>query len=200
MVDNMLNTVFTIGHGTAKLQSFIDNLNHYKNGETYIIDVRSVPYSSYVPQFNADYLKTELKKFGFHYVPMGKEFGARRLEFEAYNDNSQVDFNKTALLDSFQNGINRIKNGLALSCNLILMCSEKDPLECHRFALISRALSKEGIAVNHIIDNDVISQEQAEEELVIKYQSKIDFLFSSQAEQIEQAYALLNNAIGYKKV
>ena len=122
---NMLNTVFTIGHSTVKLQSFIDNINHYRNGETYIIDVRSVPYSSYVPQFNADCLKTDLEKFGFHYVHMGKEFGAKRSEPEAYNDKNQVDFNKTALLKSFQNGVNRIKKGLALSCNLILMCSEK---------------------------------------------------------------------------
>ena len=133
--------------------------------------MRSVPFSSNAPQFNADFLKNALRAVGIHYVHMGKELGARRDELEAYNSDNQVDFIKTARLDLFQQGIQRIKKGLSLSCNIILMCAEKSPLECHRFALVARNLCEQGIQVNHILGNhEVITQAQAEEVLIDKYQ------------------------------
>lgn len=197
----MNNMLYTIGHSNYNIDSFIDIISQYKNDRTYIVDVRSVPFSSHTPQFNADYLKNILRAVGMHYVPMGKEFGARREELEAYNNNKQVDFIKTAHLGLFQAGIQRIKKGLSLSCNLILMCSERSPLECHRFALVARNLYKQGIQVNHIIGNhEVITQAQAEELLINKYQSKIDFLFAPcYADLLDQAYSLLNKDIGYRK-
>ena len=132
---------------------------------------------------------------------MGKELGARRDELEAYNSDNQVDFIKTARLDLFQQGIQRIKKGLSLSCNIILMCAEKSPLECHRFALVARNLCEQGIQVNHILGNhEVITQAQAEEVLIDKYQSQIDFLLSpSYSDRLDQAYSLLNRDIGYRK-
>lgn len=195
----MLNTVYTIGHSTDNIEQFITNLNRVNDGNTFLVDVRSVPYSAHTPQFNKDLLKQSLKEIGVRYVHMGDEFGARRSEAEAYNDKNQVDFNKTEQLAMFQNGLQRVKIALSLSCNLILMCSERNPLECHRFGLVARALSKQGILVNHIIGNKIISQAEAESELLIKYQSMIDSLFASHDEQLDQAYEILNTNIGYKK-
>lgn len=195
----MLNTVYTIGHSTNTIEDFIANLNRVNDGNTFLVDVRSVPYSAHTPQFNKDLLKQFLKKTGIRYVHMGDEFGARRSEAEAYNDKNQVDFNKTEQLAMFQKGLQRVKKALSLSCNLIFMCSERNPLECHRFGLIARALSKQGILVNHIIGNKIISQAEAENELLIKYQSMIDSLFASHDEQLDQAYEILNTNIGYKK-
>ena len=195
----MLNTVYTIGHSTDNIEQFITNLNRVNDGNTFLVDVRSVPYSAHTPQFNKDLLKQSLKEIGVRYVHMGDEFGARRSEAEAYNDKNQVDFNKTEQLAMFQKGLQRVKKALSLSCNLILMCSERNPLECHRFGLVARALSKQGILVNHIIGNKIISQAEAESELLIKYQSMIDSLFASHDEQLDQAYGILNTNIGYKK-
>lgn len=195
----MLNTVYTIGHSTNTIEDFIANLNRVNDGNTFLVDVRSVPYSAHTPQFNKDLLKQALKEIGIRYVHMGDEFGARRSEAEAYNDKNQVDFNKTEQLAMFQKGLQRVKKALSLSCNLIFMCSERNPLECHRFGLVARALSKQGILVNHIIGNKIISQAEAESELLIKYQSMIDSLFASHDEQLDQAYEILNTNIGYKK-
>lgn len=195
----MLNTVYTIGHSTDNIEQFITNLNRVNDGNTFLVDVRSVPYSAHTPQFNKDLLKQSLKEIGVRYVHMGDEFGARRSEAEAYNDKNQVDFNKTEQLAMFQEGLQRVKKALSLSCNLILMCSERNPLECHRFGLVARALSKQGILVNHIIGNKIISQAEAESELLIKYQSMIYSLFASHDEQLDQAYKILNTNIGYKK-
>lgn len=81
------------------------------------------------------------------------------------------------------------------------MCAEKSPLECHRFALVARNLCEQGIQVNHILGNhEVITQAQAEEVLIDKYQSQIDFLLSpSYSDRLDQAYSLLNRDIGYRK-
>ncbi len=197
----MKSLLYTIGHSNYRIDAFLGIISKYRDDRTYVVDVRSVPFSSNAPQFNADSLKSALQAVGVHYVPMGKELGARRDELEAYNSDNQVDFTQTARLDLFQQGIQRIKKGLSLSCNIILMCSEKSPLECHRFALVARNLCKQGIQVNHILGHhDVITQAQAEELLISKYQSQIDFLLSpSHADLLAQAYSLLNRDIGYRK-
>ena len=197
----MKSMVYTVGHSDYRIDSFLGIISEYWGDRTYLVDVRSVPFSSNAPQFNADSLKKALQAVGIHYVPMGKELGARRDELEAYNSDNQVDFTQTARLDLFQQGIQRIKKGLSLSCNIILMCSEKSPLECHRFALVARNLCEQGIQVNHILGNhEVLTQAQAEELLINKYQSKIDCLLSpSYADLLDQAYTLLNRDNGYKK-
>ena len=197
----MKSMVYTVGHSDYRIDSFLGIISEYWGDRTYLVDVRSVPFSSNAPQFNADFLKNALRAVGIHYVHMGKELGARRDELEAYNSDNQVDFIKTARLDLFQQGIQRIKKGLSLSCNIILMCAEKSPLECHRFALVARNLCEQGIQVNHILGHhDVITQAQAEELLISKYQSQIDFLLSpSHADLLAQAYSLLNRDIGYRK-
>ena len=198
---SMKSKVYTVGHSDYRIDSFLGIISEYWGDRTYLVDVRSVPFSSNAPQFNADFLKNALRAVGIHYVHMGKELGARRDELEAYNSDNQVDFIKTARLDLFQQGIQRIKKGLSLSCNIILMCAEKSPLECHRFALVARNLCEQGIQVNHILGNhEVITQAQAEEVLIDKYQSQIDFLLSpSYSDRLDQAYSLLNRDIGYRK-
>lgn len=197
----MKSMVYTVGHSDYRIDSFLGIISEYWGDRTYLVDVRSVPFSSNAPQFNADFLKNALRAVGIHYVHMGKELGARRDELEAYNSDNQVDFIKTARLDLFQQGIQRIKKGLSLSCNIILMCAEKSPLECHRFALVARNLCEHGIQVNHILGNhEVITQAQAEEVLIDKYQLHIDFLLSpSYSDRLDQAYSLLNRDIGYRK-
>lgn len=197
----MKSMVYTVGHSDYRIDSFLGIISEYWGDRTYLVDVRSVPFSSNAPQFNADFLKNALRAVGIHYVHMGKELGARRDELEAYNSDNQVDFIKTARLDLFQQGIQRIKKGLSLSCNIILMCAEKSPLECHRFALVARNLCEQGIQVNHILGNhEVITQAQAEEVLIDKYQLQIDFLLSpSYSDRLDQAYSLLNRDIGYRK-
>ena len=197
----MKSMVYTVGHSDYRIDSFLGIISEYWGDRTYLVDVRSVPFSSNAPQFNADFLKNALRAVGIHYVHMGKELGARRDELEAYNSDNQVDFIRTARLDLFQQGIQRIKKGLSLSCNIILMCAEKSPLECHRFALVARNLCEQGIQVNHILGNhEVITQAQAEEVLIDKYQLQIDFLLSpSYSDRLDQAYSLLNRDIGYRK-
>jgi hypothetical protein len=84
-----------------------------------------------------------------------------------------------------------------------LMCSEKDPLNCHRFSMISYQLVKEGFSISHILANgSIISNEILEKEMLIKYQKKIpqSDLFNQVTlqEQVEAAYRLCGQDVAYR--
>ena len=86
------------------------------------------------------------------------------------------------------------------------MCTEKNPLDCHRFSLVARGFHNHGYAVQHILaDGSMQSQEQLEELLVGTYfpQSMEISLFSEdtpdQMVLIEEAYAKKNAEIGFRQ-
>ena len=70
--------VFTIGHSTGTVSELLRQVRSYFTARSYLIDVRSIPYSAHAPQFNADTLPAALRAAGLHYVGMGRELGARR--------------------------------------------------------------------------------------------------------------------------
>jgi uncharacterized protein (DUF488 family) len=71
----MNNKLFTIGYSNLEIESFISLL--IQHGITALADVRSSPYSRYLPQFNRDNLKNSLLTSGIKYVFLGQELGAR---------------------------------------------------------------------------------------------------------------------------
>lgn len=88
---------------------------------------------------------------------------------------------------------------------IALMCTEKDPLACHRFSLVARAFHNQGTIVKHILhDGSVKYHEELEEALVISYfphKNEIS-LFSEESlsdeQLLQQAYKLKNVEIGYR--
>lgn len=190
-----MELLYTIGCSTLPLDDFIRNLK--SNGINVVADVRSVPYSRTTPQFNRELLKERLKKERIIYGDFSKEFGARRKEFNAY-ENSQVSFEKTKKLSEFMKGIRRIQNGLDMGYSIALMCTEKNPLECHRFSLVSRGIfEKTGIQTVHILaDGSFVSTKQLEKEAIEKFGLQED-LFSDGTERLKDVYELLNKKIGY---
>ncbi len=53
--------IFTIGHSTRTINKLIEIL--ITNRIRYLVDVRSYPASTYVPEFNKDNLKLKLAKY-----------------------------------------------------------------------------------------------------------------------------------------
>ena len=194
--------IYTIGHSNYKIEYFIELLKlHNINC---IADVRSVPFSKYVPQFNRNELKKELLKYNITYVFMGKELGARRENINLYTGNL-LDFQKVSKDSLFISGIERILNGLKKKFKITLMCSEKDPIDCHRNILVARELSNKGIKISNIKENGKIeTQEQIETRLVNMYfpnHNQIN-MFSKENEidnLINRAYNLRNKEIAYNK-
>src|SRR6185503_20999401 len=85
---------------------------------------------------------------GIAYIYLGKELGARTDDRSCY-ENGRVQYARLARTDLFRSGIERVRTG-ARTHSVALMCAEKEPLECHRTLLVTRALEREGEVVSHI--------------------------------------------------
>ncbi|OGR46946.1 MAG: hypothetical protein A2021_03800 [Elusimicrobia bacterium GWF2_52_66] len=158
---------YTIGHSNHTTEKFVGLLRQHKIA--YLADVRSSPYSQHVPQFNKEVLDKELKKAGIQYLFLGKELGARYTDSQLFFDDGGVDFEKVRNTPNFKAGINRIIDGINQNFKIALMCTEKDPLDCHRFVLVSYALKMAGINVIHILDDGgTVTNEAIEDRLLQK--------------------------------
>ena len=68
--------------------------------------------------------------------------------------------------EKFKAGIQRVIDG-AEKFRIALMCSEHNPLDCHRCLLVGRALFEAGVSVQHILSGGhQISQTDIEDQLV----------------------------------
>ncbi len=153
-------TIYTIGHSTRTLKEFLAILQHYSIKQ--LIDVRTVPRSRYVPQFNEANLSKSLKKNGIAYEHMTGLGGLRHAQkdsvntgwhnasFRGYADYMQTDEFKVALEQLID------KAGTKAT---VIMCSEAVPWRCHR-SLIGDALLIRKIQVMDIFDKDRVQEEK----------------------------------------
>ena len=72
-----MRDLFTIGHSTHSWEQFYELLRHHCIAA--VGDIRSSPYSAWLPQFNRDPLDRTLREAGIRYVFLGDELGARRV-------------------------------------------------------------------------------------------------------------------------
>ena len=194
--------IYTIGHSNHSIDYFLELLNcHSINC---VIDVRSTPASSFNPQFNKLPLKNYLKLHNIIYMHFGEEFGARQSDIDLLDKDGIVDFETFQKTRQFQNGIERVDIGISKGYKIALMCSEGNPLECHRFSMISGYLEEQGIKVNHILKNKKIASNQdLELKLLKKYDKKLPkpSLFDpsiNEELQLKVAYKLHNKDIGWQ--
>ena len=158
--------LYTVGHSNQTLEEFLSLLQCHE--VNCVVDVRSVPASKYAPQFNEESLKSFLKLHDIQYLAFGDEFGARRTD--CINNDGQVDFEVAVTTPLFQQGVKRLMKGLERGFCIALMCSEADPLECHRFSLVSRYLHNQGIEVIHILkDTELASHIEVEKRMVNEF-------------------------------
>ena len=140
------NPVLTIGHSNHALDALIALLHRHR--VTALADVRSAPYSRFNPQFNRESLADSLKKCGIEYVYLGHELGGRSADPTCYED-GRVRYDRVAKTESFRHGLDRVVHGAANHL-IVLLCAEREPLECHRTLLVASALDKRGVEVAHI--------------------------------------------------
>ena len=188
-------TVYTIGHSTHSLEAFLGLLKAH--GITAVADVRSSPRSR-TGHFSQEALSTALKHEGIDYVSLGRELGARRVEPECY-DGRWVDFDKVAQLPAFKAGLDRIEKGIE-RYRVAIMCAEKEPLDCHRTILVSRALQARGIEVRHILADGAAEDNLSTERRLLKMENMEASLFEAQGEREElvgKAYDQRGKKIAY---
>ena len=152
----MKKPIFTIGHGSRKAEVFLSLLKDY--GIYYLVDVRSVPFSRFHPQFSRNNLEQLLEKNGIRYVWMGDTLGGRPKDPTCYGEDGRIDYELVKKKDFFLTGIERLKTAYEKELDIAIMCSESKPQECHRTLLIGEVLSAEGITLKHIDETGFIKE------------------------------------------
>jgi uncharacterized protein (DUF488 family) len=154
---------------------------------TAIADVRTSPYSKHYPQFNRDALREALSRDRISYVFLGKELGGRPSERRFYCDGI-ADYEKMARSSEFKKGLDRVMEG-ASKHRIALLCSEQDPLDCHRCLLVGRALAGRGVAVGHISSDATIATHGTIENRLLEVSGRgADDLFAARGERLAMAY------------
>ncbi len=110
--------LYTVGHSNYTAEYLINKLLK-PHGITTVVDVRSVPYSRYNGQFNRPDLAASLYKANIRYFYGGKYLGGKGKGCPSIES------------AGFKTAINKVIE-LAQTENVVLMCSERNPAECHR--------------------------------------------------------------------
>ena len=192
----MYNNLYTIGYSGYNIDDFISSL--IKADVNAVVDVRSSPFSKMFPDFNKDKIYLSLKKYHIYYIPMSTQLGARPHNYEVYTDN-HVDFIKMSESSSFLAGCSRIKEGL-LNYTVCLMCSERDPVTCHRAILVSHTIKKIYPEINifHILPNKIETNKEMETRLLNI--TKCDQLSLIGGSLIDEAYLKQGKKIAYRLI
>jgi uncharacterized protein (DUF488 family) len=169
-----------------------------KAGVTAIADVRSSPFSRRAPHFSRDEFRATLKERGIKYVFLGKELGGRPRASSLYCD-GVADYEKMAEEPAFLKGIERVMSG-AKEHAIALMCSEHNPLDCHRCLLVGRVLAARMVSLGHILNNGKIAeQEEIEEKLLGLSGDSTADMFSSREDRLAKAYKTRAKNVAYRE-
>jgi uncharacterized protein (DUF488 family) len=133
---------------------------------------------------------------GIKYVFLGKELGARTNDATCYVD-GRVQYRRLAETPEFTNGIKRLLKG-ARTERIAIMCTEQEPLDCHRTVLIARVLTEHGVAIDHIHgDGNTESHTSAMRRLMAKFGLDEADLLYTPTERLEQALSRQERQIAY---
>lgn len=146
------NTIWTIGHSTRPIDTFLDLLAEYQIEA--IADVRSLPGSRKYSQYDQDTLAATLAARGIEYHWFKNLGGRRRTHADSPNTawrnasfRGYADYMGSI---EFAQGMSELRE-LAGKRRTSLMCAEAVWWRCHR-SMIADALCVAGIHVVHIMD------------------------------------------------
>jgi uncharacterized protein (DUF488 family) len=189
-------TIYTVGHSNVSGEAFVALLRQHEISA--VADVRSQPYSRYLPHFSQGPLKAALREAGIAYVFLGRELGARPDDPGCYRDGRAV-YARIAATPSFAEGLERLRRG-AVRERIALLCAEKDPITCHRTILVCRHL-RGALAIDHILADGRVESQQALERRLLEHHGldQLNFLNpKTPAELLEEAYDRQGEQIAYQ--
>ena len=150
--------LFTIGHSNHPSERFLELLR--RHGIAAIADVRSRPYSRFVPHFSKERLQRILEEEGIGYLYLGRELGGKPPRGEA--PSPAPDYDSRIGQPDFRAGIARLLEA-AEQRRTAMMCRERDPLECHRLHLICRYAKPLAGPIQHLLPNGEVEPQAATE-------------------------------------
>ncbi len=144
--------LYTIGHSTRTLDELVDALKSF--GVRTLVDIRTVPRSRHVPQFNQDMLNQTLPKRGIRYRHFPGLGGLRKPRADSQNtawrNSSFRGFADYMETQEFSDALDELRMLSQEAGPVAIMCAEAVPWRCHR-SLVADALVARGDAVVHIM-------------------------------------------------
>jgi uncharacterized protein (DUF488 family) len=188
--------LFSIGHSNIPAPRFTAMVR--AAGVDAVADVRSVPMSRFCPWFSQKNLAPLLAAENVAYLFFGEALGGRPRDPALYCDGI-ADYEEMAKTPSFKAGIDRVLAEAARH-RLCLMCSEREPLDCHRCLLVARALAARGATIGHILHDGAIAPHTAIERRLIELVEPEggDLFVSGLNERLAAAYRSRARAVAYR--
>jgi len=155
--------LWTIGHSNHPIGRLVDLLR--RHGIQALADVRTMPASRFNPQFNRAPFAQALSDAGIAYLFLGAELGGKRAD--------RPDFAAAMRDPPFQAGLARLRAECAQRPTAIA-CAERDPLDCHRFHLVCRALRAEALPITHILADGAAETQGATEARLLERAGRPD--------------------------
>jgi uncharacterized protein (DUF488 family) len=156
--------IYTIGHSTRKFNELVEILKKYEVRQ--LVDVRTVPKSRFVPQFNRDSLKEDLTVQNISYTHLEKLGGLRSTNKPSVNQGwhnksfrGYADYMQT---NEFNEGLKQLES-LAKEKTTAIMCAEAVPWRCHRSMIGDALLVRDW----HVID--IFDEQKTQDEKLTSF-------------------------------
>jgi uncharacterized protein (DUF488 family) len=154
---NTAMLIYTIGYGNRAIGDFLELLRRY--GVECLVDTRSLPYSRFRPDFRKKALQEHLEKAGLQYLYLGDALGGKRIDPDCYV-NGELDLQRLYSKPSFQAAIEQVAETARQGLQLVLMCAELRPDQCHRSWMLTTPLEALGFEVFHIDEHGELKTQQ----------------------------------------
>jgi uncharacterized protein (DUF488 family) len=175
--------LFTIGHSNHPIGDFLALLAGQR--VELVADVRSRPYSRFVPQYRKETLGDLLAGAGIGYLFLGEGLGGKPPRGEVAP--ATLDYATRIREPAFQDGIARLL-AAAQQARVALLCRERDPLDCHRLHLICRYLAPRNLDIRHILpDGRIEPQRETERRLLARTDTPL-FAPAEDAQALQREY------------
>jgi len=144
--------IYTVGHSTRSFEELVESLRSF--GVRTLVDVRTLPRSRHVPQFNAETLRRTLPNRRIRYRHMKALGGLRRPRADSTNTSWRntgfrgfADYMETR---EFAEALGALRTLAREAGPVAIMCAEAVPWRCHR-SLVADALVAHGDEVVDIM-------------------------------------------------
>ncbi len=158
----MVRTIYSIGYGNRGFEGFLELVRRHEF--THLVDVRSVPQSSYWEDFRRERLAYLLSQTEVRYIYMGDTLGGVENSPVLCKDPGSVDIEPLRIEPKLQLGIEKlIQAAQDPSKKIVLMCGCLRPHRCHRSRLLGPALAEWHVDYQHVDDQgNLVSQQRVE--------------------------------------
>ncbi len=139
------NSIYAIGHSTHPIDAFIGLLKTH--GIRTLVDVRTVPRSRHVPQFNRDALEVSLRKEGIGYRHLPELGGLRKPRRDSINlgwrNAGFRGFADHMQMEVFVEGLEELIDLSKRNGPVVIVCAEALPWRCYRSLIADALIARE---------------------------------------------------------